>query len=286
MSRYLITWRGSDVLNDPHTVRQLFSSGTVTLEPALVKPTLSWLQQVSHWQHFTTRERNFGTGKTVVHSKTQAIFYKCVDIHLMTNTQREGSRREGGIREKPFHMLYATVQPNPGAQGCVCVCGGRVQTCFLPSQGGMVILALPTPQICCKDLRALRNQFEKVTVYASKHFLYYLLRIYEILDIKWLNRNIPEHLEGKGWLKALHRKVLETMLGTYFHSEMCSTHQPVVLKMLLPLLQFGREYRGGGGVNMAENPGQRPERQDTEYGDLRDSTKAKHTQRSHSQLTK
>lgn len=83
-----------------------------------------------------------------------------------------------------------------------------------------------------------------------------------------------------------HRKVLKAVLGTHLHSEMCSTHQPAMLKKLLPLLQFGREHRGGGGLNTAGNPGQRPEREDTEHGDLTDSTKVKHAQRSHSQVKK
>lgn len=34
-------------------------------------------------------------------------------------------------------------------------------------------------------------------------------------------------------------------------------YQSVEIKMLLPLLQFGREHRGGGGQNVSGNPGQR-----------------------------
>lgn len=41
-------------------------------------------------------------------------------------------------------------------------------------------------------------------------------------------------------------------LGTdvWLHSEKCSFYQSMELKMLLPLLQFGREHRGGGGQDV------------------------------------
>lgn len=79
----------------------------------------------------------------------------------------------------------------------------------------------------------------------------------------------------------------ESYAGTWF--PFCGSTQkgvPVVLNMFLLWLQFGGEYRGGRGLNMAENPGQRIQRQDTEYLDLRESTKARHAQRSNSQVKK
>lgn len=57
--------------------------------------------------------------------------------------------------------------------------------------------------------------------------------------------------------------------------------------MLLPLLQFGREYRGGDREpNVQRAQGQRTQREDAENRDWRVGTEATHTQRNHSQVQK
>lgn len=91
------------------------------------------------------------------------------------------------------------------------------------------------------------------------------------MDIKWLKRNIPEHLQDR-MTEGVPQEGSGSHAGKWFpvwlYSERCSIHQSLVHKMFL-LLQFGREYRGGRGLNMAEDRGQRTQRQDTEYLDLR-----------------
>lgn len=45
----------------------------------------------------------------------------------------------------------------------------------------------------------------------------YLQGLYEVEDIKWLSRNMPEHVQDRGERpKVFHRKVLEVMLGAGF----------------------------------------------------------------------
>lgn len=63
----------------------------------------------------------------------------------------------------------------------------------------------------------------------------------------------------------------------WLQSERCSIHQSVVLKMLLPLLQFGRDYRQGTAEH-GEDPGQRTAMEDP---DRWVNTK-KHNTQSHS----
>lgn len=82
-----ITWRGWHVLGE----EQLWSGGTVTPEPALyscvILPSISHNNKHPFGNVLQPRRGTLELGR-LVHSKTQVIFSKCVDIHLLTHAQR------------------------------------------------------------------------------------------------------------------------------------------------------------------------------------------------------
>lgn len=110
-----------------------------------------------------------------------------------------------------------------------------------------------------------------------------LRRLYEILD---LNGSKGTSLSSCKTEEEDRRCSPGRSLGTdvWFHSEQCSFYQSVELKMLLPLLQFGREHRGGGGRNVPENPGQRAQGR-TDSTQLWGTAAGPHTQRSLPHIT-
>lgn len=172
-------------------VKQLSSRALWLWSLHFQKPTLSCLlQPVMMGISFYNQGEELWTGKTVAPSKTRAIFSTRVDIYLVASAQ--GEVIAGRWHQRGPFLCAACSPAQPLGSGVRWGWGGNGPRFSLLSR---------------------RN-----TVYTGKQFLYYLLRLHEILDIKWLHRNIPGHLEDRGWLKVSHRKLRTCFLWNVFHS--------------------------------------------------------------------
>lgn len=114
-------------------------------------------QWISHWQHFTAREKNFRTGKTVAHSKAQS--FPNVWAYIYDN-ECEREETAGRTSERNFSVCYSPAQhwAQVGVMEWSWVWGfggeGEKKTCVPSPQRGMVILALLIP-FCCEDWEKL-----------------------------------------------------------------------------------------------------------------------------------
>ena len=171
---------------------------------------------------------NLRTGKTVVYSKTAShLFQMCG--HLFNDKCTKGrNHREGDIWEEPFHVLQCS--PTPGLRWMQWGAAERrelgrrrekdLNFCSSQKTNGYLCSTYTTDLLW--RLRTLWEINVKKWSSTLASFFNCLQRLYETLDIKWLNRNIPEHLQNRGGRsKVFPKKVLEAMLGTDF--QCCST---------------------------------------------------------------
>lgn len=163
--------------------------------------------------------------------------------------------------------------------------GGERKTSIPPPLKKGMVLAQPIPMTGCEDWNILRNKWKKDCLHMQAFFFFFncLRRLYEILDLngyKGTSLSSCKTEEEDGRCSPGRSRGTDV----WFHSEKCSFYQSVEIKMLLPLLQFGREHRGGGGQNVSGNPGQRTQGR-TDGTQLWGRAAGPHTQRSHSHVT-
>lgn len=154
-------------------------------------------------------------------------------------------RKGDNIQEKPLHVQRSSSRPGLEGLSTGNGRGGRRWKDLIKGNG----CPCSTYIIGLWRLRTLWEENLK-KVYAIKHFLQLLIKPLWNGGYNMAEQEHPWAHVRRSMTEGVPQKGSGSNAGNGFlvwlHLGKCSSHPSVVLKMLLPLLQFDREYRGGG----------------------------------------